>query len=467
MDTLAWPGCRTEEMIMKREQVCWLGVAMALVSLDGSGLGAAMTRADSELRRDATVAAVEEAMPSVVNVATARVLHYSDFYDPLMRKFYGWGNSLPREKLNSIGSGVIIDEDGWVLTNLHVLRRASRVEVKLWNGEVYEADPMVATALSDVALLKLRLPPGVKLKAVDFADDDDLLLGETVLALGNPFGLGGTVTRGILSSKNRRPPVDDVQLNYQDWLQTDAAINPGNSGGPLINLQGELIGLNVAVYQQGQGIGFAIPAKKVAEALSQFFTPEVSRALWFGAPVKTSGDHLVVSSVQPGSPAAKAGIEVGHEILEVNGKTPRTLIEFNQMLCAGADHKATVQTRAGTTRNVHQVSMIPFDELISRKLGISIAFLGADSNVQYRIPGRAGLYITDVERNGPADKAGLKSGMFLAALRDQEARDLLAVANVVSSTRPGDSLPVSVVEPKRLGAGFVRYLQRSTTVTVR
>src|SRR4029078_5369257 len=174
--------------------------------------------------------------------------------------------------------------DGYVLTNLHVVRRATRTQVKLWDGREYEADRIVATENSDVALLKLRCKPDEKFKAVSFAADDDLLLGETVLALGNPFGLGGSVSRGILSSKNRRTSASqEEQLDVQDWLQTDASINPGNSGGPLINLKAEVIGINVAVYQKGQGIGFAIPVKLVSEALSQIFTPEHIRELWFGA----------------------------------------------------------------------------------------------------------------------------------------------------------------------------------------
>ena len=455
------------EMTMKRREWFLTCMLAALLGCRLSGWAAVLTREAADLRRDATVAAVEAVMPSVVNLATAAVVQYPDFYDRLLREYYGWGNSVPHEKLNSIGSGVIIDEDGWVLTNLHVLRRASRVEVKLWNGEVYEADPVVATELSDVALLKLRLPEGVKLRAVTFADDDDLLLGETVLALGNPFGLGGTVTRGILSSKNRRPAMDDVQLNYQDWLQTDAAINPGNSGGPLINIQGELIGLSVAIYREGQGIGFAIPVKKVAEALSQFYTPEVSGALWFGARVRDRAGALMVVHVQPRSPAAEAGIEEGHEIVEVNGKSPGSLIEFNQWLCSDADHEVTLTTRAGSEANVHQVAMVPFDQLISNKLGITIAFMGTESDARFRIPGRAGLYITDVEPGGPAHAAGLRTGMLLAELGGQEARNILSVANVVSATRSGEVLPITVVEPQRLGAGFMRYQPQAAQVAVR
>src|SRR6266702_6335924 len=247
-----------------------------------------LSAAEPDIRRDATVAAVERVMPSVVNIATATVVEYEDFYQRLFSEFFGQGGYRPRrEQEYSIGSGVIIDEDGYVLTNLHVVRRATRTQVKLWDGREYEADRIVATPNSDVALLKIRCKPGEKFKAANFAADDDLLLGETVLALGNPFGLGGSVSRGILSSKNRRPSLEDEPLNVADWLQTDAALNPGSSGGPLVNLRGELIGLNEAIYRQGHGIGFAIPIKQVTEAVSEIFVPEATQSVWFGALIKS------------------------------------------------------------------------------------------------------------------------------------------------------------------------------------
>ena len=216
--------------------------------------------AEVDVRRDATVEAVERVMPAVVNIATEEIVEYSDSYEPWFRQF--WTPYYRRQQPNaqySLGSGVIIDEDGYVLTNLHVVRRANRVWVKLADGREFQAQPIVGTTRSDVALLKLITPKNEKFKAIRFAKDDDLLLGETVLAMGNPFGLGGSVSRGILSSKNRRAPKEGESLDIADWLQTDAPINFGNSGGPLVNLRGELIGLNVAIYSEGHGIGFAIP----------------------------------------------------------------------------------------------------------------------------------------------------------------------------------------------------------------
>src|SRR5207342_805516 len=164
---------------------------------------------------------------------------------------------------------------------------------------------------TDVALIKIRAKSGEKFTAVKFGADDDLLLGETVLALGNPFGLGGSVTKGILSSKSRRPPSETMPLDVPDWLQTDAAINPGNSGGPLVNLRGDLIGVNVAVYREGQGISFAIPVRRITAALAEMYSPETLQSLWFGARVKPGQFPLTVASVQSESPAAKAGLRAG------------------------------------------------------------------------------------------------------------------------------------------------------------
>ena len=172
---------------------------------------------------------------------------FRQFWDPYHRR-------QPPNSQYSLGSGVVIDEAGYLLTNDHVVRRADKIAVKFCTGtNVYSATVVASDPKSDVALLKLNAPPGEKFKAIQFAREDDLLLGETVLALGNPFGLGGSVSRGILSSKSRVLPKEGEPLDIPNWLQTDAPINLGNSGGPLVNLRGELIGINVAVLERGRG----------------------------------------------------------------------------------------------------------------------------------------------------------------------------------------------------------------------
>ncbi|MCD6050698.1 MAG: protease Do, partial [Verrucomicrobia bacterium] len=303
-----------------------------------------------DVRLDATVKAVQRAMPCVVNIATETLVETRTLEDALFEQYYGH-RKRTTERRYSVGSGVIIDEGGYILTNEHVVRRANRIWVKLSEeagGGEYEADRISSTSKSDVAILRIRIKGNERFRAIDFARDDDLLLGETVVALGNPFGLGGSVSRGILSSKSRRPPMEDQKLDVLDWLQTDAAINPGNSGGPLINMNGELIGMNVAVYGQGQGIGFAIPIKRVGEAMAEQMTPETLRSLWFGARIRSGTIPLVLGAVQPESPAHKAGLREGDVVLRINGQTVRSLIEFTrELLNSTAAKPAQLQVRQG------------------------------------------------------------------------------------------------------------------------
>jgi S1-C subfamily serine protease len=422
-----------------------------------------MVALETDVRRDATVQAVEKVMPSVVNIATASIVEYRDFYDPIFREFFGIPRS--REQL-SVGSGVIIDEAGYILSNLHVVRRVSRVQVKLWDGRVYEADPVVGTERSDVALLKLRTQPGEKFTAIKLAEADDLLLGETVLALGNPFGLGESVSRGILSSKTRREPAADEPLGVADWLQTDAAINPGNSGGPLINLRGELIGLNVAVGK-GQGIGFAIPVKQVAEALSFFFTPELLHSLWFGAQLKAGVAPLTIASVQPGSPAGKAGLREGQQILQVNGKTPRSLADFARLAGEATNETLQLQFQKGAERSQVKLKLIPFDELIQQKLGLTLLNLSRQTAASFGVQEGAGLYIEGVEKDSPAERGQVQRGYLLTGIDGQTTRDMATAAILLSGKQRGEQVQLSLIVPRRYGRGYVEFRQGTVTLQVR
>jgi S1-C subfamily serine protease len=418
---------------------------------------------ETDVRRDAVVQAVEKVMPSVVNIATANLVEYHDVYAQIWREFFG----IPRAREQiSVGSGVIIDEEGYILSNLHVLRLASRVQVKLWDGRVYEADPLVGTERSDVALLKLRTKPGEKFTAIKFAADDDLLLGETVLALGNPFGLGESVSRGILSSKSRREPVGDEPLDVADWLQTDAAINPGNSGGPLINLRGELIGLNVAVGR-GQGIGFAIPVRQVSEALSDFFTPELVSSLWFGARLKAGALPLTIASVQPNSPAAKAGLREGQQILQVNGKTPRSLADFSRLVGESPGQSLTLQVQRAGDRASVKMKLIPFDDLIEQKVGLTLLNLSPQTAARMGVQAGSGLYVDGVEKDGPAERAQIQRGFLLTGIDGQDLRDVATAAILLSTKQRGEQVQLSLIVPRRYGRGFVEFRQGSVAVQVR
>jgi S1-C subfamily serine protease len=448
-------------------------VCVWLVSLVGLLLQTAPA-AEPDIRRDAAVVAIERVMPSVVNIATETVREYHDWYDDLLRQFYGWPRTpVRREKSISLGSGVIIDEDGYVLTNFHVVRRASRIQIKLWDGREYEADALWANTGSDVALLKIRpAKTGEKFKPIQFAPDDDLLLGETVIALGNPYGLGGSVTKGILSSKARRPSTGNEPLNVEDWLQTDAAINPGNSGGPLVNLRGELIGLNVAVYREehgerGLGVGFSIPVKQVGAALSQIFTPEVTDSLWFGAKFKAGAGPLAVSVVQPGSPAARAGLCVGDQVTQLNGQPVSGLLACSRLLGSATNHEATLGLQRSTQRKTVTVKMVPLEDMIRQKLGLTLLEVTPQAAQRLGIQPGEGLYIEAVEKNSPAERVQLQRGYLLAGVEGQTAAEVRMVGEVLGGKKKGDTVRLTVVVPRRLGASYVEVRQGLVDVEVR
>jgi S1-C subfamily serine protease len=429
-------------------------------------------RADTDIRRDAVVDVVNEVMPSVVNVATESIVESRDRFDDLFRRFYGYP-SRP-EVRSSLGSGVIITDDGYILTNLHVVKRANRIQVKLSDaagGEVYDVQPMyVATPNIDVALLKI-IPKkkGEKFKAIKFAKDDDLLLGETVVALGNPFGLGESVSKGILSSKRRAVPKENADLRMENWLQTDALINPGNSGGPLIDLRGEFIGINVAIYQGAQGIGFAIPITDVREALGDVFNPETA-SRWFGAKESLT-PPLIVKKIDPGSPAEEAGLKVGDNILALNGKPAGDYINFNRTLRDDTNKTFTISVqRDGNLRDI-KVHMLPFKDLFRKRLGLDLQELTGELVDQLglgRLGGvESGLLVSHVEKGGPADKAQVQEYFVINRIENQPIRNYLDAFQALAALKSGSPAELAVLVPRVRNNLILGYQEGETEVNLR
>ena len=396
----------------------------------------------------------------------------------MRRRFFGLPTQPDiKEQLYNIGSGVIIDEVGdeaFILTNFHVISGANRLQVQLMDCRVYDADVIHKQSLKDLALLRVVRRAGEKaFNPIRFAEDDDLLLGETVITVGNPFGLGGSVSRGILSSKNRRSVPTDTKLRFEDWLQTDADINPGNSGGPLVNLRGELIGINVAVYNQGEGkgTGFAIPVKQISAALSDFFSLEVNESLWFGAQIRGTTKPLVVRFVQPNSPADKAGLRAGQEIVEVNGKPVRSLVEFCKLVATKPDRTATITVTENGARRTLQTKLTPLVELnrllLKNRLGLGTQPLteAQANSLQIRTAGD-GLIISEVEKDSPAERAQFQNGMVLTGIDNAGVGDLVNVSNVLGNKKPGDRVQLSVIVPRRINGGYIPFQQCSVLVPV-
>ena len=274
---------------------------------------------------------VKRVTPAVVNVYAARVIENRNPFmnDPLFRRFFG---TMPREQvMRSLGSGVIVDPSGLVVTNYHVIEGASEVKVALSDKREFDAEIVLKDEHSDLTILRLK-DANEKFPVLDFANSDDLQVGDVVLAIGDPFGVGQTVTHGIVSALARtQVGISD----YQFFIQTDAAINPGNSGGALVDLNGRLVGINTAIYSRSggsQGIGFAIPANMVRVVVSSAKGGSAAvKRPWLGAKLQEVtaeiADSLglkrpagaLVASVAAGGPAARAGIKTGDVIAAVDG----------------------------------------------------------------------------------------------------------------------------------------------------
>ncbi len=291
----------------------------------------------------------EKVKSSVVNISTTKIIKrrrfpfphpfgnrgpFRDFFgDDMFERFFGEQNPSRERESHSLGSGVIIESQGVVLTNSHVVEGADKIMVKLLSGKEYDAELMGRDQLTDLALLNLKGAEG--LPVVPLGDSDRVKVGEWVIAIGNPFGLGHTVTAGIISAKGRVIGAGP----YDNFLQTDAAINFGNSGGPLFNLKGEVIGINTAIVARGQNIGFAIPVNMAKELLPQLKAGKVLRG-WLGVGIQPVTESLakslgikttqgaLVSQVFDDGPARKAGLEPGDVIVVVGSKRIKDIHEL-------------------------------------------------------------------------------------------------------------------------------------------
>ena len=434
-------------------------VSAGLACAQAFQAGAASTPSAPDIRKDATVLAVDRVIPAVVNVGTETLVQSSRSpLDDMFREFFDpYNRGREEESSYSVGSGVIVDEEGHVLTNHHVVTRAHRITVKLMDGREYEAKAVTGTAFTDVALLKIVAKPGEKFAFVKLAADDDLLLGETVIALGNPFGLGGSVSRGILSSKARRPPNKDEALDIPDWLQIDAAINPGNSGGPLVNLQGDLIGVNVAVSRQGQGIGFAIPIKRVSSTISELYSPETLGGLWFGARLRAQQRPPRVTELEAGSPAAIAGIRESDWITAVDGTLTRSLFHLVDELVKVADKRdVELGIQRGSERFTTRIRLVREQsyfnaDLIRSRIGAQVEELSTAAAARLGLDLAGGLLVNSIEPGSPSAKAEIRRGMIITSMDGQKTLRVGRAAKLLHAKERGKSFKLDLLIPWQRG----------------
>jgi len=428
---------------------------------------------------------VEALSPAVVNISTTTIVSDGSGVDmpqfppgsPFEEFFKNFGDNNRQRKAQSLGSGFIIDQEGIVVTNYHVIENAEEIRVILKDETSFTAKVLGQDKKTDIAVLKID-PGKTKLTAVTFGDSDKLRVGDWVLAIGNPFGLGGTVTAGIVSARGR----DIGNGPYDDFIQTDASINRGNSGGPLFNVAGEVIGINTAIYSQSGGsvgIGFAISSNLAERVTGQLIEFGQTRRGWLGVFIQEVtpdiADSLglkeaagaLVSSVNEASPAAKGGVQPGDVILKFDGKTiekmrdlPRIVAETEIGTTVDVElfrqgKKATVKIILGELEKAEVNGLIDgskkpgdADKQSFGSLGFSVDMLtpklarelGLDANKQ-------GVVVTEVVPGSPAAEKGLQKGDILRRYGQRPVADAASLAkDIADAEKAGRSGILILIE---------------------
>jgi len=394
---------------------------------------------------------VEDQTPSVVNISTTSVVKRGAFpnfqrspfgdndpFEEFFKKFFG-DNHQQEFRRRGLGSGFIISSDGYVVTNNHVVDKAEDIQVILEDGGKYKAEIVGKDSKTDIALLKIN--PDEKLHAVELGDSDKLKIGDWVMAIGNPFGLGYTVTAGIVSAKGRSLGLGA----YDDFIQTDAPLNPGNSGGPLFNLKGEVVGVNTAIVAGGQGIGFSIPINMASHIITQLkesgkvtrgwlgvviqsITPEIAQSLGLSG---TNG--ALVADVSKNGPADKAGIKRGDVIVGFNGNEIKDFSDLTKLVALSDPgskvsltilrngEKSSIEITLGELKDTQKK---PTELSSAKELDMEVQEITPDLANRYNLSQNKGVIITNVARGTEAWEAGFRPGDIILQIDKKQINGL-------------------------------------------
>ena len=449
------------------------GAVFLLVALAWAGPAAARSAPES------FADLAEKLLPTVVNISTTQAVSQgqSKEFEEFFRDFFERrgergeegeeGPPQRRRSPSSLGSGFIIDPSGFIVTNNHVIAEADEVTVRLHDDTTYKAEIIGRDEKTDLALLKVE--PREPLPAVDWADSDALRIGDWVMAIGNPFGLGGTVTAGIVSARQR-----DINAGpYDDFIQSDAAINRGNSGGPMFNMDGDVVGVNTAIFSPSGGsvgIGFAIPSALAANVIRQLKDGGQVRRGWLGVRIQTVTDELaeglrlgeargaLVAHVTEGGPAEAAGIQQGDVILRFNDREVEDMRKLPRMVAEtqiGRKVKVIVWRKGGDGFSEKTVDVVlgELDETevaavaptapdpqesssLVESLGMGLAAMTPELRQRFQLDDKAaGVVITDVADSGSAAEKGLRPGDVIVEVDQEEVTNPSEVADRVEKAR--------------------------------
>jgi len=441
---------------MVKRFFCSLAIILALAA--GNGF------CDIYSRENNVVKAVRQNQPAVVNISSEYEIRknsnpFSGYrIDPMLEKFFRDFFSPEferREKRTSLGSGVIIDGKlGFVLTNNHVIEKATSIHVTLNDEREFEASIVGMDPDSDLAVLKIQSDG--TLPAIQMGNSDDIMIGESVIAIGNPFGFSHTVTTGVISAVNRS--LKSADRIYHEFIQTDASINPGNSGGPLLNIDGELIGINTAIFAEAQGIGFAIPINRAKRIINDLIHYGSVVQAWIGLTVQPidaslsaylnlkNSQAVIVSRVTPGSPAAEAGLIESDVIQSIDDTTISDTSDYRLKLKRiSSNQTISVELiRQGEIMNI-QVKARPFPlelapELAMDRLGIAVADLDETTRSKYNISEKKGVLILKMQRGSYLDRIGVQPGDIIRRIDEESVENLTDFNSAIVKYRSKHSI---------------------------
>lgn len=387
--------------------------------------------------------------PAVVNISTTQVLKQvirqprrrmpGGEQDPWREFFERFFEGIPEQRTrHSLGSGIIYDKEGYIITNNHVVERASEIKVKLHDGSEYDAKVIGTDPKTDLALIKIEADK--PLPTLTLGDSDALQVGEWVVAIGNPFGLEHTVTVGVVSAKGRVIGTGP----YDDFIQTDASINPGNSGGPLLNTSGEVVGVNTAIVAAGQGIGFATPSNIARRVIEDLRTKGSVVRGWLGVVIQRMSPDLaksfgleentgaLVAEIVEDSPAQKAGIKRGDVIIKFNGAEIKTMDVLPRRVAATKPgKKATVTILRDGKKKSLKVTIGTLEEkkiakarFTEEELGITVQEITRELAEHFDLETREGVIVSDVDRSGPAWEGGIRRGDIVLEVNRQTIKTM-------------------------------------------
>lgn len=418
---------------------------------------------------------VEELMPSVVNISTTQIVEDQyrspEFqfppgspFEDLFRDFFNKEGQKKQRKATSLGSGFVIDESGYIVTNNHVIGNADQIEVIFQDDTRLEAELIGKDSKVDLAVLKVK--SNKKLKAIKWGDSKKTKVGDWVLAIGNPFGLGGTVTAGIISAKSR-----DIAMGaYDSFIQTDASINKGNSGGPMFNIKGEVIGINTAIFSPSGGsvgIGFAIPTEMAEPVINQLKEFGKTSRGWLGVRIQTVTDEIaeayglkkasgaLIASVTENSPSSRAGIKPGDIILKFDDKEIRKSKELPRVVAATKVGKTVdvviwrgkkqiiLKVKLGELESFEKIEKADVkinDKNKIKNLGLQLTKITPNVRIQFNIPKNIqGVLILQVDNNSIAAEKGLKAGDVILAVvnndTSQTHRKVFSPIDVINAVK--------------------------------